>query len=84
MNYVQFILGIVAHFEWEVCYMDAKSDFLHGDLIEDIYIEKPLGFEKNSNVMCPLKKSLNGLKHVPKVWYETIDMFFLNFGFNHC
>jgi hypothetical protein len=32
MNYVRLILSLVAHFGWEVHYMDVKSVFLHGDV----------------------------------------------------
>jgi hypothetical protein len=42
--------------------MDSKSVFLHGDLIEEIYMEKPFGFEKDDILIGQLNKSLYGLK----------------------
>ena len=33
------VLAIVASKRWEVHHMDVKSDFLHGDLEEDIYMK---------------------------------------------
>jgi hypothetical protein len=29
---------------WEVHHMEVKNAFLHGDLAEEIYMEKPQGF----------------------------------------
>jgi hypothetical protein len=44
--------------------MDVKTTFLNGIIEEEVYIEKPQGFEvsgKESHV-CRLKKALYGLK----------------------
>lgn len=64
--------------------MDVKSFFLHGDLTEEIYMEKPLCFTKYSNLVCELKKSLYGLKQDPQDWYKKIDHFSINLEFKHC
>lgn len=64
--------------------MDVKSVFLHEDLIEEIYMEQPLDFEKDVNLVCQLKKSLYGFKQAPRAWYEKIDCFFIDLGFKCC
>jgi hypothetical protein len=83
MNFVQPILSLVVHCGWEVHYMDVHSSFLHGDLIEDVYMKKLLIFEKDGSLVCQVEKYLYGLKQVPGPWYEKIDYFFLNFGLKH-
>eukprot|EP00253_Pinus_taeda_P032884 PITA_32884 len=67
MNYIFLVLSLAASFKWEVHQMDVKYAFLHGDLHEKIYMEQPLGFiQKDSNLVCQLKKSLYGLKQAPR------------------
>jgi hypothetical protein len=60
---------------WRVHQMDVKTNFLNGDIEEEVYIEQPDGFmihEKESHV-CRLKKALYGLKQPPRAWYARID-----------
>lgn len=64
--------------------MDVKSAFLHGDLYEEIYMEKTPSCVTDSNLGFRLQKSLYGLKQAPQAWYEKIYQFFVNLGFNHC
>lgn len=44
MNSIRLILVISIAHHWEDHKMDAKSDFLHSDLQEEIYMEKPQWF----------------------------------------
>jgi hypothetical protein len=46
MNSVRLIISLASCFGWPIHQMDVKSLFLHGDLDEEIYMEKPLGFMK--------------------------------------
>ena len=47
--------------------MDVKTNFLNGVAEEEIYIEKPKGFETydQESHVCILKRALYGLKQVP-------------------
>jgi hypothetical protein len=53
--------------------VDVKSTFLNGEL-EEVYIEKPEGFQLSKNVdyVCRLNKALYGLKQAPKAWYSRL------------
>jgi hypothetical protein len=63
--------------------MDVKTTFLNGVIEEEVYIEKPQGFEvhgRESHV-CRLKKALYGLKQAPRAWYSRIDGYLQSMGF---
>ncbi len=65
--------------------MDVKSTFFDGDLHEEIYMEQPYGFiQKDSNLVCRLKKSIYGLKQAPWAWYAKMDSFLLDTSFSRC
>ena len=63
--------------------MDVKTTFLNGVVVEEVYVEQPLGFETHDREthVCKLKKALYGLKQAPKTWYGRIDSFLSNLGF---
>ncbi len=42
--------------------LDVKCAFLNGDLEEDIYMWSPPGLNVNGEIVCKLKKSINGLQ----------------------
>jgi hypothetical protein len=70
---------------WEVHHMDVKNAFLHSDLFENIYMEQPHGFMKDSYLVCQLNKSLYGLKQAPKALYSLkIDSYLLSQNFVCC
>ena len=83
METVREVLSIVAQKKWKVYQMDVKSAFLNGVLMEEVYIEQPLGYEKKGqeHKVCKLKKALYGLKQEPRAWYSRIDSYLLENGF---
>ena len=52
MNSIRLILSLSTRFKWKIHQMYVKSAFLHGDLYEEIYMEKPLSFMTDSNLVC--------------------------------
>jgi hypothetical protein len=61
---IRTIIALAAKMKWKLYQMDVKTAFLNGVIEEEVYIEKPQGFEvedKKSHV-CGLKKALYGLK----------------------
>eukprot|EP00253_Pinus_taeda_P033014 PITA_33014 len=66
--------------------MDVKSAFLNGVLMEEVYIEQLLSYEKKGqeHKVCRLKEILYGLKKAPRAWYSRIDSYLLENGFKKC
>ena len=56
--------------------MDVKTNFLHGSIKVEVYVEQPLGFEvrDRDTYACRLKKA-------PRAWYERIDSYLMKLGF---
>ena len=44
---IRGILAIAAVMKWKIHQMDVKTDLLNGVVEEEVYVEKPLGFEKH-------------------------------------
>jgi hypothetical protein len=71
------VISIAAEMGWKIHQMDVNTTFLNGLIEEEVYVEKPLGFEvhgRESHV-CRLKKALYGLKQAPRAWYLRIDAY---------
>ena len=66
MDSIMLVLAIAASKRCEVHHMDVKSDFLHGDVHEDIYMHQTKGFIHVPSLVYKLKKSPYGLKEDPK------------------
>jgi hypothetical protein len=82
MNFILIISLVVSH-KWEVHQMNVTSTFLHGDLHEEIYMEQPSYYIHNdSNLFVLLKKSLYGLKQVPRAGYDKMEKFLLDTFFS--
>ena len=80
---IRMLISLAAHKKWSIHHMDVKSVFLNGYLEEEVYVEKPQGFEvegKENNVY-KLKKTLYGLKQALRAWYARIDGYFQENGF---
>jgi len=74
---IQILLELIAQFELELDQLDVKTAFLHGDLEDEIYMPQPTGFKnaEKKNMVCKLKKSLYGLKQLPRQWYKHFESF---------
>ena len=63
-----------------------KTDFLHGELEEEIYMSQPEGFQVpgKEDYVCKLKRSLYGLKQSPRQWYKKFDSYMIKLGYQRC
>jgi hypothetical protein len=83
-TYIGAIMSLVASMGWSLHQMDVKTTFLNGEIEEEVYIEKPQGFEVHSRDthVCILKKTLYGLKKAPRSWYARINNYLIILGFS--
>jgi hypothetical protein len=82
---IRAILATAASNKWDVFQLDVKSAFLHGDLIEEVYIDQPAGYHKGgSDKVYKLKKALYGLRQAPRAWYSRVESYFHVAKFEKC
>lgn len=61
---IRIILNLALHYDWIVKQLDVSNAFLHGHLVENVFMHQPVGFVNPSypHYVCKLNKSLYGLK----------------------
>jgi hypothetical protein len=76
-------LALAVHFGWIIHQLDISNAFLHGLLEEEVFMEKPKGFEdpQLSDHMCRLYKSLYGSKQAPQAWFMRLSQALLDLHF---
>jgi hypothetical protein len=77
MEEIQLLLAYACSKNIKVYQMDIKYAFMNDKLEEQVYIEQPEGFQlsENADYVCKLKKTLYGLKQVPRAWYSRLDKY---------
>ncbi|MCO5547509.1 hypothetical protein L7F22_000959 [Adiantum nelumboides] len=79
---VRTVIAVAAAKRWFMHQMDVKNAFLQGELQEEVYVEKPLGYEDGKqDYVCQLHKALYGLKQAPRAWHDRIIEYLLRIGF---
>lgn len=83
MDTLRTLLATAAHKGWEIYQLDVKSAFLHGVLLEDVYIQQPKGYVHNGeeDKVYKLNKALYGLKQASRAWFSRIEEYFIKEGF---
>lgn len=80
---IRIVLNVSVAKNWKVRQFDVKNAFLHGELLEDVFVEQAPGFvdATKPNHVCHLHKALYGLKQAPRAWFNKFTEFLLEFGF---
>ncbi|CAL1410190.1 unnamed protein product [Linum trigynum] len=81
MSTVRTLLSVAALQNWKLLQMDVKNVFLHGDLEEVIYMERPPGYTVGRlDQVCLLHRSLYELKQAPRAWFEKFQSTICSLG----
>lgn len=64
---IRNVLSLVACKKWLVYQLDVKSAFLHGELMEDVYVDQSLSYEIGGrDKSYKLRKTLYGIRQAPR------------------
>ncbi|RVW96895.1 Retrovirus-related Pol polyprotein from transposon RE1 [Vitis vinifera] len=79
---VRLFLSMAAICYWPLYQLDIKNAFLHGEFLEELYMEQPPGFvaQGESGLVCKLRRSLYGLKQSPRAWFGHFSSVVQEFG----
>nr|GEY78600.1 copia protein [Tanacetum cinerariifolium] len=81
---IRIFVANVAHKNMTIYQMDVKTDFLNGELKEEVYVSQPEGFvdQGNPSHVYKLKKAFYDLKHAPRAWYDILSSFLISQHFS--
>ena len=82
LEFVRLLLAMAAHAGYEVHHLDIQSAFLNGELQEEVYVVKPLGFEcvSEDEKVLRLSKAFYGLRQAPHAWNIKLDDTLVSLG----
>lgn len=83
---LRILLALAACNSWRVHHLDVKTAFLNGEILEEVYVCQPEGFEKKGRENCVYRliKALYGLKQAPRAWYAKLNRSLEDLGFVKC
>ncbi|GJT37524.1 retrovirus-related pol polyprotein from transposon TNT 1-94 [Tanacetum coccineum] len=81
---IRIFVAYTAHKNMIIYQMNVKTDFLNGEIKEEVYVSQPEGFvdQDNPSHAYKLKKALYGLKQAPHTWYDMLSSFLISQQFS--
>jgi len=81
-NTIRIVLYHVVTQQWPMHQIDINNAFLHGGLIEHVYMQQPPGFAyRDSTLVYRLHKAIYGLKQAPRSWFSKLSQTLIHLGF---
>ncbi|CAI7892072.1 unnamed protein product [Closterium sp. NIES-53] len=83
MTTLRVLLHVAAQRDYELHSLDFSTAFLQGNLHEEIWLRRPPGFTGSfpTGTQCSLRRPVYGLRHVPRVWHDTLKTTLVALGF---
>ena len=80
MEFIRILLALACHLKFKFYQMDVKIAFLNGFFKEDVYVAQSKGFidPHFPDHVLYLKKTLYGLKQVPRAWYDRLTQYLVS------
>ena len=80
---IQILIHLTVTYSWALRQLDVNDAFLHGTLIEDVFMQQPQGFRDPQfpQHVCKLQKAIYGISQTPHAWYTKLRNFLLSIGF---
>ena len=81
-NTMRILMSLAANQDWPLLQFDVRNAFLHGKILEEIYMDYPPGMKDSIGMkVCKLKKALYGLKQSPRAWFGRFTKSMKAFGY---
>ncbi|CAI7880360.1 unnamed protein product [Closterium sp. NIES-54] len=78
---VRILLAIAAARHLPLQQIDVKNAFLYALVDAAIYVEQPHTYGEGDSCVCQLRKSLYGIKQVPRLWQQYLHNILLEIDF---
>jgi hypothetical protein len=81
---VRTVLSIAISSGWSLRQIDIQNAFLHGNLLEEVFMSQPPGYQHPlyPNHVCKLQRAIYGLKQAPRAWFSHLSTKLLELGFH--
>jgi hypothetical protein len=77
------LISIAAIFDFDLRQFDVSAAYLHGEVDGEVYMEPPLGYEKDNHLWL-LLKGLYGLKQAGRIWHDRLKADMKDLGYTQC